>query len=56
MLISYRKIVIKMTEEILKLKGKDAKAFLSYDSKSLSLKEKKSIQEALEYYENHCDC
>ena len=45
-----------MTEEILKLKGKDAKAFLSYDSKSLSVNEKKSIQEALEYYENHCDC
>ena len=45
-----------MTEEILKLKGKDAKAFLDYDSKSLSVKEKESIQEALEYYENHCDC
>ena len=45
-----------MTEEILKLKGTDAKAFLSYDSKSLSAKEKKSIQDALEYYQNHCDC
>ena len=56
MLFPYREIITDMTEEILKLKGKDAKAFLDYDSKSLSVKEKESIQEALEYYENHCDC
>ena len=45
-----------MEEEILKLKGKAADAFLVYDRKTLSPKEKSSIKKAREYYLKHCDC
>lgn len=45
-----------MEEEILKLKGKAAKAFLEYDSRELSTKEKKENKKAHEYYKDHCKC
>jgi hypothetical protein len=41
-------------EEILKLKGKAVKAFLEYDSRNLSKKEKESNKKAHEYYLKHC--
>lgn len=43
-----------MVEEVLKLKGKAAKAFLEYDSRKLTPKEQKRIKEAREYYISHC--
>jgi hypothetical protein len=43
-----------MAEEILKLKGKAAKAFLEYDSRKLTAKEQKRIKEARKYYLAHC--
>lgn len=43
-----------MVEEILKLKGKAAEAFLKYDSRKLTDKEQKRIKEARKYYLSHC--
>lgn len=43
-----------MVEEILKLKGKAAKAFLEYDSRKLTAKEQMRIKEARKYYLDHC--
>lgn len=43
-----------MVEEILKLKGKAAKAFLEYDSRKFTVKEQKRIKEARRYYLAHC--
>ena len=45
-----------MSEEILKLKGKAADAFLRYDSKKLTTKEKRENKKAHEYYQEHCKC
>lgn len=43
-----------MVEEILKLKGKAVDAFLKYDSRKLTTREKKRIKEARKYYLAHC--
>ncbi|MDE1813941.1 MAG: hypothetical protein KGH87_02450 [Thaumarchaeota archaeon] len=43
-----------MTEEVLKLEGKEAKAFLEYDSRELTVEEKDSLQKAREYYNSKC--
>jgi len=40
-------------ENIVKLRGKDAKVFEKYISKKLSPKEKKSLEEADQFY-SHC--
>jgi len=39
-----------MEEEILKLKGKAAEAFLEYDSRNLTAKEQRRIKKARKYY------
>ncbi|MDE2589812.1 MAG: hypothetical protein KGL95_09140 [Patescibacteria group bacterium] len=43
-----------MTEEILKLHGKEAKAFLEYDSRELTEEEKRSLEKARNYYNTKC--
>jgi hypothetical protein len=43
-----------MTEEILTLKGKDAREFDAYISRMLTAQEKKSFKEADEFYANKC--
>ncbi|MHB8603429.1 MAG: hypothetical protein ACYC6W_12240 [Nitrosotalea sp.] len=43
-----------MTEEILKLQGKEAKAFLEYDARELTVEEKISLQAARQYYNSKC--
>jgi hypothetical protein len=43
-----------MTEEILKLQGKEAKAFLEYDVRELTVEEKTSLQKAHQYYISKC--
>lgn len=43
-----------MTEEILKLHGKEAKAFLKYDSRELTKEEKTSLEKARSYYNSKC--
>jgi len=54
-LVTHLKLQVKyMVEEILKLKGKAAEAFLKYDSRKLTTKEQKRIKEAREYYLSHC--
>jgi hypothetical protein len=47
-------MVISMTEEILKLKGQEAKEFLEYDSKELSTERKQFLSDARKYYKEHC--
>jgi hypothetical protein len=44
-----------MTEEILKLSGKAADAFLEYDRRELTSDEKISLKKARQYYKEHCD-
>ncbi|WP_179368144.1 hypothetical protein [Candidatus Nitrosotenuis sp. DW1] len=44
-----------MPEEILKLTGKAARAFLEYDERELTADEKMSLKKARQYYEEHCD-
>ncbi|MGH2611954.1 MAG: hypothetical protein ACRDFB_02765 [Rhabdochlamydiaceae bacterium] len=43
-----------MTEDILKLKGKDAKAFLKYDSTELTPERKVFLEDTRKYYKAHC--
>lgn len=43
-----------MTEEVLKLEGKEAKAFLEYNARELTVEEKKLLQKAREYYNSKC--
>lgn len=43
-----------MPDEVLKLKGRAADAFLKYDSRELSEKEKNENKKALQYYLRHC--
>lgn len=43
-----------MTEEILKLRGKEAKKFLEDDRRELTKEEKQSLRSALKYYKAHC--
>lgn len=43
-----------MTEDILKLKGKEAEAFLEYDSKELTTERKQFLEKARQYYKDHC--
>ena len=45
-----------MRDEILKLKGDAAAAFLKYDSKSLTDKEKTRNSKSHEYYLKNCKC
>lgn len=42
-----------MAEEVLRLKGKDAEAFLKYDSRKLSKKERAENKKAHQYYLKH---
>lgn len=51
---SYSHIRDLMTEEVLKLKGKAVDAFLAYDSRKLSEKERDENKKAHEYYLKHC--
>lgn len=44
-----------MPDEILKLSGKAAKAFLDYDKRELTTDEKTSLKKARQYYKEHCD-
>jgi hypothetical protein len=44
-----------MSDEVLKLSGKAAKAFLDYDKRELTADEKESLKKAREYYKEHCD-
>ena len=44
---------VSMIEEVLRLKGKAADAFLEYDSRKLSKKERAENKEAYEYYIQH---
>ncbi|MBI3639319.1 MAG: hypothetical protein HY223_03295 [Thaumarchaeota archaeon] len=44
-----------MTEEILKLQGKEAEAFLEYDSQELTPERKLFLEEARKYYKKHCN-
>ena len=43
-----------MTEEILKLQGKEVKSFLEYDSTELSPERKQFLEDARQYYKKHC--
>jgi len=43
-------------DEILKLKGEAADAFLKYDSKKLTDDEKRRNKRSYSYYLNHCKC
>lgn len=43
-----------MVEEVLRLKGKAADAFLEYDSRKLSKKEIDDNKKAHDYYLKHC--
>lgn len=43
-----------MTEEILKLQGKEAKVFLDYDSRDLTKEEKTTLEKARNYYNTKC--
>ena len=43
-----------MAEEILKLHGKEAQAFLDYDSRELTPEEKTSLNKARNYYNDKC--
>ncbi|MDE1862953.1 MAG: hypothetical protein KGI33_08585 [Thaumarchaeota archaeon] len=43
-----------MVEEVLRLKGKAADAFLKYDSRKLSKKEIDYNKKAHDYYLKHC--
>ncbi|MDE1862097.1 MAG: hypothetical protein KGI33_04195 [Thaumarchaeota archaeon] len=42
-----------MSEEVLRLKGKSAEAFLKYDSRKLSKKERSENKKAHQYYLKH---
>ncbi len=42
-----------MADEVLKLKGKAADAFLEYDSRKLSKREKNDNKKAHDYYLKH---
>jgi len=44
-----------MVEDVLKLSGKAAKAFLEYDRRELTADEKTYLKKARQYYEKHGD-
>ena len=53
--MQYSNIILsKMAEEILKLHGEEAKAFLEYDSRDLTKEEKASLEKARDYYNTKC--
>lgn len=43
-----------MVEEVLKLKGRAVDAFLKYDSRKLSKRERDENKKAHDYYLKHC--
>ncbi len=43
-----------MTEKVPTLTGKAAEKFLEYDSRDLTIEEKRSLNEAHEFYKKHC--
>jgi hypothetical protein len=43
-----------MTEKVPTLSGKAAENFWKYDSRELTMEEKKSLKEAHEFYKKHC--
>ena len=43
-----------MREEVLRLKGKAADAFLEYDSRKLTAKEIQENRDDLAFYKSHC--
>ena len=45
---------VSMVEEVLRLKGRAVDAFLKYDSRNLSKKERAENKKAYEYYLKHC--